>query len=100
MGVEEVADPEGHDLRTTASVPILIEVRSTVERSQSIARLDTAPFPFVLFDSTTDVLSMEEARPTQLPQNGKRDTKSYTMFSAVCDDESRLLFGERRRQSL
>ena len=100
MGVEEVADPEGHDLRTTASVPILIEVRSTVERSQSIARLDTAPFPFVLFDSTTDVFSMEEARPTQLPQNGKRDTKSYTVFSAVCDDESRLFSSECRCQSL
>ena len=100
MGVEVVVDPEGHDLRTTVSVPILIEIRPIVEGSPSVARLDTAPFPFVLFDSTTNVLSMEEARPAQLPQNGKRDTKSYTVFSAVCDDKSRLFFSECRCQSL
>ena len=100
MGVEEVVDSEGYDLRTTVSVPILVEVRSVVDRSPGVARLDAAPFPFVLLNSATDVLSMEEARITQLPQNGECDTESNTVFSAIGDDESRFFFGERRRQSL
>jgi len=96
MGVKEVVDPEGHDLRATVSVPVLVEVRSVVDRSSSVARLDTAPFPLVLLYFTTDVPSMKEARATQLPQNGKRSTKGYTVFPAVGNDKGRFFLGESR----
>lgn len=100
MCEEEVADAEGHDLRTAVGIPILIEVRSVIKRSPSVARLDTTPFPFFLPDLTMDVPSVEKARATQLSQDWEYSSEGRTVFSAVCDDEGRLFLCERDLQSL
>lgn len=80
MGVEEAVDPEGYDLGTSVCVRILIKVRSVVQKSSSVARLDTALLPLFLPDFTRIYLRWKRRELPSCPKMGNAAPKAIPYF--------------------